>query len=307
MPGRSLPVLTALCLLATNATAIDYPQIEELEPSDPLFQQHQEDMRLFFTRSRSGRDLPALALYSYTAAPDESLLTISARLNVPYSSLATLNGFTTTDLDPDRPQILIPNLPGMFIPKSPRNHIDRLLRDLRSQELTAAIPVRISTADGVTEFYFLPGEDFRPDERRSFLGAMFVMPVDSTRITSYFGYRRHPITDLVQFHRGVDFAAPYAARVRVAADGVVTRIGFDRLLGNFVVVEHKGDYETYYAHLSKTHVTLNETVGLGTIIGRVGTSGLTTGPHLHFEVREAGRPKDPLLLLPPFRSRTTNQ
>lgn len=289
-------------LLSPHVAGFDYPQIRELTPADPLFQQQQEDLRLFFIRSRTNQELPPLVLYFYDASEHDSILTIAARLNVPYSSLATLNGLTQTDLDLGNTSILVPNIPGMFVPAEPRNHMDRLLADLRSEQIPESMQVRVAVGGKSREFYFLPGEDFRPDERRVFLGAMFVMPVDARRITSPFGYRRHPITDVVQFHRGIDFAAPRSAPVRAAADGVVTRIGFDTLLGTYVVLQHRGGFETYYAHLAKTLVTLNEAVGSGTIIGRVGSTGLTTGPHLHFEVRESGRPKDPLLLLPPLRT-----
>lgn len=289
-------------LLSQNAAGFDYPVIRELSSADPLFQQQQEDLRLYFARSRTNQELPPLVLYRFDASEHDSILTIAARLNVPYSSLATLNGLTQTDLELENPNILVPNIPGMFVPEKPRNHIDRLLADLRSDQIADSTPVRVARGKEYQEFYFLPGEDFRPDERRVFLGAMFVLPVDARRITSPFGYRHHPITGVVQFHRGVDLAAPRFAPVRAAADGIVTRIGFDALLGTYVVLQHSGGFETYYAHLAKTRVTLNETVGSGTIIGRVGSTGLATGPHLHFEVREAGRPKDPLLLLPPVRT-----
>lgn len=288
--------IAVFALLGVVAFGIDYPRIEELGPRDPLFRQQQEDLRLFHLRSRTGEAPPSLVLYTFDASQHESILTVAARVNIPYSSIATLNGIVGTDIEVE--DLLIPNIPGIFIPSDPRNLIDRVLFDNRVEQLAEESRIRVATPAGRHDFYFLVGEDFRPDERRAFLGAMFAMPVRATRVSSRFGYRRHPITDVVQFHNGVDLAAPYGAPVRASADGVIAEIGFDPLLGSFVVVRHSGGYETRYAHLSRVDVKLNEAVGSGTIIGRVGTTGLTTGPHLHFELREAGTPKDPLLLLP---------
>lgn len=296
------PKVTATALLLSiliqSGFSIDYPRIQELSREDTLYRQQQEDVRLYHIRATAGLEVPPLVVYIFDAEEHESLLTVAARLNIPYSSIATLNGLTGTDLPVDHRELLIPNIPGMFIPVEPRNSLDRILLDVRSAELPRDGRIQISTVTGNRDFYFLPGEDFGPQERRTFLGAMFIPPVRATRLSSRFGYRRHPITGMVQYHMGVDLAAPYGSNVRASADGVVSAIGTDRLLGTYIAIRHSGGYETRYAHLSKTLVTLNDTVSSGTIIGRVGTTGLTTGPHLHFELREDGRPKDPLLLLP---------
>jgi len=88
-------------------------------------------------------------------------------------------------------------------------------------------------------------------------------------------------------------------QVQAARDGLVEQAGFDPVLGNVVVVGHEGGYQTVYGHLRVILVALNQPVRSGMIIGEVGSTGRSTGSHLHFEVRRKGSSRDPLPLLPP--------
>lgn len=118
------------------------------------------------------------------------------------------------------------------------------------------------------------------------------------RVTSPFGMRTHPITGDYRLHTGTDFAAPAGTPVLAAADGTVTSAGEAGAYGNRIVVHH-GDVdgrrlETTYSHLSAFEVTVGQEVSVGDLIGRVGTTGLSTGNHLHFEVRLDGLYADPM-------------
>ncbi|MFA0732232.1 MAG: hypothetical protein LKKZDAJK_003006 [Candidatus Fervidibacter sp.] len=121
----------------------------------------------------------------------------------------------------------------------------------------------------------------------------FLRPV-SGPIVSGFGYRRHPILGGVRFHCGVDIAAPYGTPIRAAADGVVVFAGWRRAYGNTVIIDHGNGLATLYAHCSELLVSEGVVVRQGQIIARVGSTGLATGPHLHFEVRHYGEPVNPL-------------
>lgn len=125
----------------------------------------------------------------------------------------------------------------------------------------------------------------------------FAMPVADARKTSGFATRRHPIRKTLHFHAGIDFAAPHGTPVRSVADGRVAFAGKRNGYGNVVYIEHgNGHRTTVYAHLSRIDVREGQHVARGETIGAVGSSGVATGPHLHFEVREGGRPIDPSLL-----------
>ncbi|KVM83858.1 peptidase [Burkholderia stagnalis] len=130
--------------------------------------------------------------------------------------------------------------------------------------------------------------------------AAFTMPVKWTRISSFFGERVHPLSQEMAFHTGVDLAAPSGTRVDAAADGTVSFVGTDPGgYGKYVIVDHADGYSTYYAHLSAfAHgLKVGEPVKQGQRLGSVGMTGAATGPHLHFEVRAADQPVDPLVTL----------
>lgn len=137
-------------------------------------------------------------------------------------------------------------------------------------------------------YYTLDGQSLR----RAFLAS----PLEFSRVSSGYGMRFHPISGDRKPHLGVDFAAPTGTPVRVVADGVVQFAGWQRGYGNIVIVEHRNKQATAYAHLSKIMVRKGEKVEQGLHIGLVGSTGASTGPHLHFEFRDNGAHRDPLTL-----------
>lgn len=114
------------------------------------------------------------------------------------------------------------------------------------------------------------------------------------RFTSGFGVRRHPIFGVRRMHSGVDIAAARGSPVRVAADGVVAYTGWFGGYGKIVIVDHGEGLSTLYAHLSSILTAAGQRVRKGQLIARVGSTGYSTGPHLHFEVRVNGTPVNPL-------------
>jgi murein DD-endopeptidase MepM/ murein hydrolase activator NlpD len=114
------------------------------------------------------------------------------------------------------------------------------------------------------------------------------------RITSGFGYRIHPILGVRKMHTGVDIAASTGTPIQAAAPGRVIHSGEMGGYGRCIIIDHGGGVATLYGHCSSLSVWAGQQVKQGQTIGRVGTTGLTTGPHLHFEVRRNGTPVDPL-------------
>ena len=120
-------------------------------------------------------------------------------------------------------------------------------------------------------------------------------------VTSAFGWRKDPISGDTRFHKGVDVRAAYGQSVPAAADGNVVQAGEQGGYGLTVVIEHGSGIRTRYAHLSEVAVRAGDTVARGQDIGRVGRSGRSTGPHLHFEVLADGQPVDPVQVAARFR------
>jgi murein DD-endopeptidase MepM/ murein hydrolase activator NlpD len=145
-----------------------------------------------------------------------------------------------------------------------------------------------TTTDGRSDFYTAGGDSLRK--------ALLRTPVDGFRISSKFGMRKHPILGYSKVHKGIDFAAPSGTPIYAAGDGVVQEAGRKGGYGNYVRLRHNGTYATAYAHLSRfaKGMKVGRRVRQGEVIGYVGTTGRSTGPHLHYEVMVSGKQINPL-------------
>jgi murein DD-endopeptidase MepM/ murein hydrolase activator NlpD len=143
---------------------------------------------------------------------------------------------------------------------------------------------------------FIPGAKMRQEDLRLALGELFVFPVRG-RITSSFGWRVDPFTRTRLFHAGMDLASGMGTPVRAAAGGRVSATGYNAVYGNFVILTHNNTYQTMYAHLSSILAAKGNYVGQGEAVGRVGSTGRSTGPHLHFAVYKNSKAINPLEIL----------
>lgn len=316
-PGPRFPLLFLLLLpLLFLSTAgrgaslpapLPYPVIGTLRLEDPLFRQLTADISAARRAEAAGDPMPPLLLFAYETRQDEDLFSVSARCSLPYDTLATLNRLESAELTPGT-LLLIPNRYGLFLPKPPESDLEILAfsalqsgagGDAGGAPEPEVEPVRITYPDGKRrEALFFPGVRFSSLQRAYFLGILFRLPLDRSVLTSAFGMRRDPFTGGHTFHRGIDLAAPEGSPVYAVRSGVVSSRGNDAVLGNFVVIDHDGGYKTVYGHLKSIDVQLKSAVRLGMIIGSVGNTGLSTGPHLHFEVRFGDEVRDPQSLLP---------
>jgi murein DD-endopeptidase MepM/ murein hydrolase activator NlpD len=119
------------------------------------------------------------------------------------------------------------------------------------------------------------------------------MPLNSATLTSDFGMRTHPVLGGRRNHKGIDLAQPTGTPVYATADGFVSKAEPFSSYGNYIQIEHGGEMQTRYAHLSGYNVAAGQQVHKGDLIGFVGSTGRSTGPHLHYEVRVAGEAVDP--------------
>ena len=136
-------------------------------------------------------------------------------------------------------------------------------------------------------------DSFLMDDRLARKTVPTTMPVTMGYYSSTYGYRLDPITGRNSFHTGVDLIAPTGTPVVAAAGGVVSTVAYVAEYGNIVEIDHDNGLTTRYAHLSRSQVKVGDVVMKGQAIAQVGTTGRTTGPHLHFEVREKGIPLNP--------------
>ncbi len=146
---------------------------------------------------------------------------------------------------------------------------------------------RYKMKDGRTDY-------FQPNGR-SIKHTLMKTPIKGARMSSGFGKRRHPVLGYTKMHAGVDFAAPTGTPIFAAGDGVVERSGWFSSYGKYVRIRHNSELKTAYAHMSKINskVKSGQRVKQGQVIGYVGTTGRSTGPHLHYEVVKNGRKVNP--------------
>ncbi len=156
---------------------------------------------------------------------------------------------------------------------------------------------RYETTDGEVDFFNPDGESVRK--------TLMVTPIDGARLTSGYGKRRHPILGYSRMHQGLDFAAPTGTPIMAAGDGVVEYAGRKGNYGNYIRIRHPNEYHTVYAHLSRfgSGMSRGARVKQGETIGYVGSTGMSTGPHLHYEVHHRGSHVNPSTVdTPPGRT-----
>lgn len=143
-----------------------------------------------------------------------------------------------------------------------------------------------------------PEVDFLTDKlaKQYSLRETFRSPLGG-RYSSFYGNRKHPIFHVNRFHDGVDIAAPYGTLIGSASDGYIKEAGWMGGYGKAVIIEHPNGFKTLYGHMSKINVRKGQTVKKGSIIGKVGSTGWSTGPHLHFTLWHNGKLINPMQVL----------
>jgi murein DD-endopeptidase MepM/ murein hydrolase activator NlpD len=162
-------------------------------------------------------------------------------------------------------------------------HMARLVIDGQQRTL-----YRFTTADGLTDYF--------DDTGRSASRALLKTPVSGAHLTSGFGVRVHPLLGYTKMHTGVDFGAASGTPIHAAGAGEIAQAGRESGYGNAIEISHNDHYATFYAHMSRFAAGIHEGVHVnqGQVIGYVGSTGRSTGPHLHFEVRIDDKPVNPM-------------
>jgi len=158
---------------------------------------------------------------------------------------------------------------------------------------------RHTLSDGTTDYFNEKGEAAKKGLMRT--------PIDGARLSSGYGARKHPVLGYTKMHKGVDFAAPTGTPIYAAGDGRIDVAGRKGSYGKYVRIRHNGRYTTAYAHMSRIHVKPGQYVRQGDVIGRVGTTGRSTGPHLHYEILVDNKQQNPMRVkMPSGRKLTGN-
>ena len=176
-----------------------------------------------------------------------------------------------------------------------KNEADALLADLSKQVTANKQNIAQLEAEEEKIAKEIAAAAKEASNKKQYVGGSFLWPLPGyTRISSYFGMRTHPITGKYKLHTGIDLPAPKGTAILSANYGTVIRAEYNTAYGNYVMVDHGGNKKTLYAHMSKMSVKKGDEVSKGQKLGEVGTTGYSTGNHLHFEIIINGSQVNPL-------------
>jgi len=242
-------------------------------------------------------------LLSYTVKEGDTLSALAQRFGTSVESIVSINGL----LSPDRLSVG----DELTIIQNAKGTICRVEKGDTLWDISRAygVPIEeivkvnsLKSADDITpgQLLLLPGAKLPgalAQVASSSRSSGLSWPLSGS-VTDGFGWRTHPITGQRQFHEGLDIAASEGTPVRAAAGGTVSYADWMAGYGRLVVIQHGNGVETRYGHLRGLAVSTGQRVVAGKVIGYVGQTGDATGPHLHFEVRVGGQPKNPRNYLP---------
>jgi murein DD-endopeptidase MepM/ murein hydrolase activator NlpD len=143
------------------------------------------------------------------------------------------------------------------------------------------------------QILFIPGAKMPKEDLKLALGELIIYPIRG-RLTSPYGWRNDPISGVRRYHAALDLAAPMGTTIKAAMDGRVATVGYNGTYGNYIIISHSRGFQTLYGHLSAVSVKQGAYVYQGGKIGAVGSTGYSTGPHLHFAVYKNGKAVNPL-------------
>ena len=242
----------------------------------------------------------SISYSTYTVKSGDSISSISLKFGLSnISTLIAVNGISNVRYLRSGQKLRIPSMDGMIHTVSDGETVEGLsvkyhaavedildVNDLDSYTLTAG------------QELFIPGAKLDSTALQRAMGEVFAWPIKAKfRISSMFGSRKDPFTGADSYHTGVDLACPTGTPVKAAMSGTVVRAGWSNVFGNYIIVKHLDGYQTLYGHLSKIEVSKNAFVNQGDEIGLVGSTGYSTGPHLHFTVYKNGKLVNPMNLL----------
>ena len=287
-------LLTPLFYAQNNQKII--PEITEMKSSDLLYKEYSYIVEDNYKNIAAGKT-PDLIIFKYTVLDKKmTLIALASRCNIPYDTIATLNCIESSTTPLYGKTLLLPSAPGLFIRKTQGiNSLEILLQERYFNSDNSGKYIYYNTEKD--EFIFLINGRFTPTERAYFLDSELRLPInrDSYWISSEFGKRKNPVSGEWKNHNGIDLAAAEGTPVYAIKDGFnAICCKDDPTFGNYIVLSHDdGNMTSVYAHLSKIAISNYDSVKKGDIIGYVGSTGMATGPHLHFEIHKDGVAQNP--------------
>ena len=245
----------------------------------------------------------------YRIKRGDTLSKIAAANGVTFDTLISVNKIQDARSISIGTTILIPNQPGVYYQVKRRDSMTKIAKYFSGlpgvkktiAEETIELINDLDSRDVLAgETIFIPGGELTRNQREKVMGLEYAVPVVGL-VVSGVGYRMDPFHGTWSFHPGVDIAAPYGTPIYAGKSGKITIAGWYGGYGLCVIIQHGNGYETRYGHMQKIYVKPGMYVSRNKLIGRVGSTGRSLGPHLHFEVRHRDR------IINPFRYHGLNR
>lgn len=283
--------------LISGGRPIFGPEVTTVQKDDMFYRFFMEDKaRESLVGPKGGPDTSTLKLFTYVIGKDDSLSKIAAKTGVSLDSLISLNRIQDAHTLRVGAPLTIPNQKGIYYRVGQKDTLAGISKRYNIPVETLKQVNAIDVKDlRPGRILFLPGAKLSRWQMEKVLGLIFRRPAIGGWLSSGFGYRRNPFTFRHQFHPGIDIALPFWTKIRAIRSGRVIFAGWKGGYGKLVVMRHTRGYSSRYGHMIKYIVRPGQWVRAGQCIGYVGSTGHSTGPHLHFELRRYGR------LLNPFR------
>jgi murein DD-endopeptidase MepM/ murein hydrolase activator NlpD len=257
------------------------------------------------TQEEPGESIPldlaeTFAWQTYKVEKGDSVSKIAAAHSVSMDAIIASNGISNARRLREGEILRIPNMNGIPYTVKKGDSLSKISGSM-GVPLEAILDANDIQSDvinaGMT--LFIPGARMRREDLKMALGELFVYPVKGARLSSPFGWRNDPISGVRRHHAALDLAASQGTPVKAAMDGKVSALGFNATYGNYIILSHTDNFQTMYAHLAAFSVKKGDSVIQGAQVGTVGSTGYSTGPHLHFAVYKNGRAVNPLDFLNP--------
>jgi len=242
---------------------------------------------------------PRMLLYDFhTIQSGDNIYTLAINYGLNQDTIVSLNEISNSRLLQIGRVLKLPNQDGIFHTVRNGEDINSITERYNAdQEAIIATNELFSDYITVGTNLFIPGARLDWTRLQEINGDLFIRPVNGV-ITSSYGWRRNPFNrNLRQFHNGIDIRGSIGDPVRAAMAGRVSAVGWDNVLGNYIIINHHSGYRTLYGHLSTIRTRTGVNVAQGERIGDVGNSGQSTGPHLHFTVFRNGITVNPIALM----------
>ncbi len=238
---------------------------------------------------------------TYRVKQGDMIGIIADEYGVTQDTIISVNGIRQSRLLQVGQYLKIPSMPGILYTVKADGETSETIAEKYEVSADKCAKVNSLKKDapldaGLT--LFVPDAQLDWVTRQEINGDLFIRPIKSRYwLSSYYGWRESPFTGQRSFHTGIDMACPLGTSVYAALAGQVSSTGYNETYGNYIIVSHHSGYKTLYGHLSAILVVRGQNVDTTTRIGRVGNTGLSTGPHLHFTVFKSGKTVNPLGLL----------